>query len=84
MPRMSIFNTITVVQEGAGHAVLSAFVEIVLDNSDGRIQVSHLHCLAICLQCEDRVFKPIRNMTSDASVERRLRRMRFGCEGLLG
>ena len=26
-------------QEGAGHAVLNAYVEIVLDNSDGRIQV---------------------------------------------
>ena len=28
-------------QEGAGHAVISAYVEIVLDNSDGRIQVPY-------------------------------------------
>lgn len=28
-----------VVQEGAGHAVMSAYVEIVFDNSDGRIPV---------------------------------------------
>jgi hypothetical protein len=27
------------VQEGAGHAVLSAFVELVFDNSDGRFPV---------------------------------------------
>ena len=27
-------------QEGAGHAVLSAYVEIVFDNSDNRIPVS--------------------------------------------
>jgi hypothetical protein len=26
-------------QEGAGHAVLSAFVELVFDNSDGRFPV---------------------------------------------
>ena len=29
-------------QEGAGHAVLSAFVEIVFDNSDNRLPVSLL------------------------------------------
>jgi hypothetical protein len=27
------------VQEGAGHAVLSAYVEVVFDNSDGRFPV---------------------------------------------
>lgn len=27
------------VQEGAGHAVLSAYVEVVFDNSDGRLPV---------------------------------------------
>ena len=26
-------------QEGAGHAVISAYVEIVFDNSDGRLPV---------------------------------------------
>ena len=29
------------VQEGAGHAVMSAYVEIVFDNSDERIPVRH-------------------------------------------
>ena len=29
-------------QEGAGHSVVSAFVEIVFDNSDNRIPVSPL------------------------------------------
>ena len=29
-------------QEGAGHSVVSAFVEIVFDNSDNRIPVSSL------------------------------------------
>ena len=28
-------------QEGAGHAVLSAYVEIVFDNSDNRFPVRH-------------------------------------------
>jgi hypothetical protein len=31
---------IVIVQEGAGHQVLSAFVEIVFDNSDNRIPVT--------------------------------------------
>ena len=30
-------------QEGAGSRLMSAFVEIVFDNSDGRIPVSHVH-----------------------------------------
>lgn len=34
-----IDNVLFVVQEGAGHQVLSAFVEIVFDNSDNRIPV---------------------------------------------
>lgn len=33
-------------QEGAGHAVLSSYVEIVFDNSDGRFPVSHRQILA--------------------------------------
>jgi hypothetical protein len=38
-------------QEGAGHQVLSAFVEIVFDNSDNRIPVSFF-------------YKPFRPLTS--------------------
>ena len=33
-------------QEGAGHQVMSAFVEIVFDNSDNRIPVHNLAILA--------------------------------------
>lgn len=32
-------SSLLVVQEGAGHAVLSAYVEIVFDNSDNRLPV---------------------------------------------
>lgn len=32
-----------VLQEGAGHAVLSAYVEIVFENSDNRFPVSWVH-----------------------------------------
>jgi len=35
-----IYNVFVCLQEGAGHAVLSAYVEIVFDNSDNRFPVS--------------------------------------------
>lgn len=34
------YNVFVCLQEGAGHAVLSAYVEIVFDNSDNRFPVS--------------------------------------------
>lgn len=34
------YNVFVCLQEGAGHAVLSAYVEIVFDNSDSRFPVS--------------------------------------------
>lgn len=34
---------VLVPQEGAGHAVVSAYVELVIDNSDGRFPVSVSH-----------------------------------------
>lgn len=37
MPQLQCFVCL---QEGAGHAVLSAYVEIVFDNSDNRFPVS--------------------------------------------
>ncbi len=44
-PRFASQNVVAnSMQEGAGHAVLSAYVEIVLDNSDGRIQVHSAPC----------------------------------------
>ena len=41
-PRMAAPQPLVTMQEGAGHAVLSAFVEIVFDNSDNRLPVSLL------------------------------------------
>jgi structural maintenance of chromosome 3 (chondroitin sulfate proteoglycan 6) len=38
-----LFDSNNLSQEGAGHSVVSAFVEIVFDNSDNRIPVSSLY-----------------------------------------
>ena len=43
----------TPVQEGAGHAVLSAYVEVVFDNSDGRFPVRHLHVRELSVLIEE-------------------------------
>lgn len=37
---LSLILEVLAAQEGAGHAVLSAYVEIVFDNSDNRLPVS--------------------------------------------
>ena len=49
------YNAFVCLQEGAGHAVLSAYVEIVFDNSDNRFPVSidtlselPIHAALIC------------------------------------